>query len=182
MSDPQFLKLSFPIIISSSGISRCDNACKGDSRKLGTWYMFNQGSFSLPLQILRWVCCSPPGLQAPILAEAMDTFSTMARVSARRLEMGGQEQEKMLHGSELEGQCENPCEGILGTTEAPCIPLHKRKWAQRGPGTCPEPKDARFLGSASPHLRLSYRCKGEDSGSPSPSWGPLGGGSQEERY
>lgn len=146
MSDPQFLKLSFPIIISSSGISRCDNACKGDSRKLGTWYMFNQGSFSLPLQILRWVCCSPPGLQAPILAEAMDTFSTMARVSARRLEMGGQEQEKMLHGSELEGQCENPCEGILGTTEAPCIPFAQEEMGPERAWDLPRTKRCQVSG------------------------------------
>lgn len=77
----------------------------------------------------------------------MDTFSTMARVSAQRLEMGGQEQdEKVLHGSELEGQWENQCEGILGTTEAPCIPLHKRKQAQRGPGTCPEPQRCQVSG------------------------------------
>lgn len=144
MWDPPLLKLSFPIIISSSVTSRCDNTCKGDSRKLGTWYMFNQGSFSLPLQILIWVCCSPPGLQAPI--EATDAFSTMARVPAQRLEMGGLEQDKRLPGSELEGQWGNQCEGILGTTEAPCIPLHRRKQAQRGPGTCPESQRCQVSG------------------------------------
>lgn len=54
----------------------------------------------------------------------------MARVSAQRLRMGGPEQhEKKPQGSELEGQWENQCEGILGTTEAPCIPLHERKQA-----------------------------------------------------
>ena len=33
---PQLPKLSFPIIISSSVISHCDDTCKGNSRKLGT--------------------------------------------------------------------------------------------------------------------------------------------------
>lgn len=137
MRDLPLLKLSFPILISSSVTSRCGNACKGDSRKLGTWYLFSQGSFSLPLQILRWVCCSPPGLHTPI--EATDAFSTMARVSAQRLGMEGQEHvEKMLPGSELQGQWGNQCAGILGTAEAPCIPLHRRKQAERGPGTFPE--------------------------------------------
>lgn len=74
----------------------------------------------------------------------------------------------MPHGSELESQWENQCEG---TTEAPCIPLHKRKQAQREPGTCLESQRCQVSG-----LRLSYRRKGEDSESPSPSWEPLGAG------
>lgn len=44
--------------------------------------------------------------------EAMDTFSTMARVSAQRLELRGQEQDgKILHGSELQGQWEISVKG-----------------------------------------------------------------------
>lgn len=81
-------------------ISQCDNAGKEQT----DWYLVGAqlGYFSSALiQILGWVRGSPPYLQAPV--EAMAAFSTMARVSAQKLEKGGEEQdEKMLQGSELE--------------------------------------------------------------------------------
>lgn len=98
-----------------------------------------------------------------------------------RWEGEGQD-ETMLPGSELEGRRESQCEGILGVSEAHCFPWHRGKQAQRGQGASQNHNDARSLGSASPHLRLSYRCKGEDFESPSPFWKPLGQGTREESY
>ena len=62
--------------------------------------------------------------------------------------MAGEDQdEKMLQGSELGGVVEgaqwgSQCEGILGTSEAHCFPLHRRKQAREGKGLSWDHKDA----------------------------------------
>lgn len=128
-----------------------------------------------------WVLRSSPYLQDPV--EAGAAFSTMARVSAQRLEKGGEEQdEKMLQGSGLEDQEGNRCDGILAITEAYCFPLHRRKQSREDEELAHNHKDARSPGSASLHLLLSYRWKGWDSESPSPSWESLEGRTQEGSY
>lgn len=79
-------------------------------------------------------------------------------------------------------QGENQCDGILGITEAHCFLLHRRKQAREGEELAHNHKDARSPGSTSPHLMLSYRWKGQDSESPSPSWESLEGSTQEGSY
>lgn len=83
-------------------------------------------------------------------------------------------EEEMLLGSELGVKCGNQCEGILRTNEAHCFPLHRRKQAGEGKGLHQNHKDAGSPSSSSPYLMLSHRRRGWDSGSPSPSWEPLG--------
>lgn len=87
----------------------------------------------------------------------MATFSTMARASVRKLEVGGEEQaEEKLQGSELESQWENSCEGIPGITETSQLPLHRRKGDQRGQGICPESqRRCHVSGSQAQHLHTS---------------------------
>lgn len=83
---------------------------------------------------------------------------------------------------ELEDLGGNQCDGILGITEAHCFLLHRRKQAREGEELAHNHKDARSPGSTFPHLMLSYRWKGQDSESPSPSWESLEGSTQEGSY
>ena len=89
----------------------------------------------------------------------------MARVSAQRLKMAGEDQdEKMLQGSELGGQgggtqWGNQCEGILGTSEA------LGRQARKGKGLSPDHKGAGSPSSQSPRPVLSHRRQGQESGS-----------------
>lgn len=85
--------------------------------------------------------------------------------------MAGEDQDqKMLQGSELGSrgggaQWGNQCEGILGTNEAHCFPLHRKKQAREGKGLSPDHKDAGSPSSQSPHPMLPHKRRGQDSGS-----------------
>lgn len=98
---------------------------------------------------------------------------------------GAGQDEKMLQGSDLRGggaQWGIQCEGILGTSETHCFPLHRRKQAREGKGLSPDHKDAGSPSSQSPHLMPSHRRRGQDSGSLLFSRNSLGCETQKKSY